>query len=67
MATGLAAAPAVGAAILGFRVMGSPLTAVGLAAAWLLLSLMLHWGLTKLAVTAFERRREALVATANGR
>ena len=67
MATGLAAAPAVGAALVGFRLMDSPIAAVGLAAAWLVIALILHWGLTKLAVSAFERRREALVATANGR
>ena len=66
-AIGLAAAPAVGAALVGFRLMESPLAAVGLAAAWLVIALLLHWLLSKAAVNAFDRRREALVATANGR
>ena len=67
LAIGLAAAPAVGAALVGVRLMDSPPAAVGLAAAWLLIALLLHWLLSKVAVNAFDRRREALVATANGR
>jgi hypothetical protein len=67
LAIGLAAAPAVGAAIAGFRLMDSPLAAMALAAGWLVVALLLHWALSRLAVKAFDRRREALVATANGR
>ncbi|MDQ3170020.1 MAG: hypothetical protein M3Q55_07790 [Acidobacteriota bacterium] len=65
--TAAAAAPGVGAGILGFRVMDSAVAAIGLAAAWLVVAVVLHWMLWKLAVAAFENRRDALVAAANGR
>lgn len=62
-----AAAPAVGAALLGFRVLHSPLAAMGLSGAWLLAALLLHFLFWKLAVTTFENRRESLMAVATGR
>jgi len=64
---GAATAPAVAAAIVGFRIMESPSAAVGLAAAWLALAAGMHLLLMKAAVRAFDRRREALVGVANGR
>ena len=60
-------APPIAAAIVGFRIMDSPSSAVGLAAAWLAIAAGLHLVLTKIAVRAFDRRREALVGVANGR
>ena len=61
------AGPGVGAAVVGFKLMNSPAAAIGLAAAWLVVALALHWMLTKVAVRAFDHRREALVALAVGR
>lgn len=62
-----AAAPAVGAAILGFRILESPLAAMGLSGAWLVAALLLHFLFWKLAVTTFDNRRESLMAVATGR
>lgn len=62
-----AAAPTVGAALFGFRVLESATAAVGLAGAWLLTAVLLHLLLWKLAVATFERRRESLMAVAAGR
>lgn len=61
------AAPAVGAAVAGFRMLQSPAAAVGLAVAWLLIALLIHAVSWKLAVATFDRRRESLMAVANGR
>lgn len=62
-----AAAPAVAAALVGFRVLDSGYAAVGLSAAWLVAAIGLHWVLRKLAVRVFENRRESLMAVAKGR
>lgn len=59
--------PPFAAAIVGFRILNSPTSAVGLAAAWLALAAGMHLVLMKVAVRAFDRRREALVSVANGR
>jgi hypothetical protein len=63
----VSAAPAAGAAIVGFRIMQNAWAAVGLAGAWLMLAAALHAGLWSLARRAFDNRREALVAVAAGR
>ena len=60
------AAPA-GAAMLGLAIFKSPAAALGLTALWLLATLLLHWLLWKAAVKVFEKRRESLIAVANGR
>lgn len=62
-----AGAPGVAAALIGFKLMNSATAALGIAAAWLLIALLIHWMLSKVAVRAFDHRREALVATAIGR
>lgn len=67
MLTFAAGGPGVAAAIVGFKLMNSPAAALGLAAAWFLAALLLYWVLSKVAVRAFDNRREALVATALGR
>ena len=59
--------PPFAAAIVGFRILQSPSSAVGLAALWLALAAGVHLVLMKVAVRAFDRRREALVGVANGR
>ena len=61
------AGPAVAAAVAGFRIFDSPATALALTGAWLLLALALHALLWKAAVATFEKRRESLIAVANGR
>ncbi|MEX2270974.1 MAG: hypothetical protein WD690_05865 [Vicinamibacterales bacterium] len=61
------AAPGIGAALFGFRIMQSHSAAMGLTALWLLVAIALHWALWRLAVATFERRRESLIAVANGR
>ena len=61
------AAPAVGAAMLGINYLKNPTAALGLAGLWLLIALGLHALLWKAAVAVFERRRESLIAVANGR
>lgn len=60
------AGPAIGAALVGFRVMKSPPAAIGLSAAWLLVALLLHALMWKAAVATFERRRESIIAVATG-
>lgn len=60
-------APAVGAGILGFKVLESPLAAVGLVGLWLLIALVIHALLWKAGVATFENRRESLMAVARGR
>lgn len=62
-----AGAPPAGAALVGFRMLHSPAAALGLSVAWLGVAVLLHWPLWKIAVRAFDRRREALVMVANGR
>jgi len=61
------AAPSFGAAIVGFRLMQNAWVAVALAGTWLLVAAALHAGLSRLAVRAFDSRREALIAVAGGR
>jgi hypothetical protein len=62
-----AGGPAVAAGLIGFRYFQSGAAAVGLAAAWLGIALLLHWALWKVAVRLFENRRETLIAVATGR
>ncbi|MDQ3068866.1 MAG: hypothetical protein M3R55_03950 [Acidobacteriota bacterium] len=62
-----AAGPGVGAGLLGARVLDSQMAIVALAAGWLLIALLLHWVFTRVAIGAFERRRETLVAVASGK
>lgn len=61
------AAPAIGAGVLGFRVMHSATAAIGLAMGWLLLALLIHVVFWKAAVATFERRRETIIGVATGR
>jgi hypothetical protein len=60
-------APAVAAAVIGFRMMHSAIAALGLVAAWVVIALVIHVIFWRIAVATFERRRESLIAVATGR
>jgi hypothetical protein len=62
-----AAAPAAGATMVGFGFYKSGMLAVGLAGAWLVVAMGLHWIVWRFAVRLFDRRRESLMAVAKGR